>query len=142
MTDFDYDAMTRAKDATRGTLTEAHCGTCSRAIYRERPYPGVATEWRHHSSGQPISWSPEKHLAGQTKVVPHAHRFRASKAAVATCEVTGCDTTMPRLDKVAIEAAVLHRRTTSKSDKEAAMQESRERGAKRAHETTKRKIPF
>lgn len=141
MTDYDFEAIVFAKDAVRGTLPEATCGSCGRPMYREQPYPGVATEWRHRSSGHPISWMPTKHVAGTKRVAVHMHRFAVSKT-VTVCEVAHCDAEMQPLDKEAISAAAQQRKTKDKTAKEAALQESRERGAAEAHRHMKRAVPF
>jgi hypothetical protein len=94
-------------------------------MYREASYPGIPSEWRHESTGQPLSWSPMKHLASRTHVVPHGHHFELTKTALVRCAVSGCEAEMlPRTNRVRVEPENL-------SEKQTALRASRRRGAVR-----------
>lgn len=137
MPDFDLEATAEAKSALRGAVPEGLCGQCSKRMYKEPPYPGVASEWRHASTGQPLSWSPGKHLASLTQVNAHAHRFAFVKgSAFEACTVQGCDAEMQHV------GTRQERREVALSERERATQESRARGQARGRASQKKAIPF
>lgn len=135
--DFDAEAVANARQDVKGSEPEARCAECGRSIYRERPFPGVPIEWRHHSTGQPISWSPSKHLAGRVLVEFHVHRFPPRRTGTIGCTIEGCEAVMPVLDRAALRAAAEARKNEAKSGKEAAMAHSRALGAHRGRVTQK-----
>lgn len=145
MPDYDLQATANARDAIEGTRVQAECGTCHKTIYREPPFPGVASEWKHRSSGATISWNPSKHLASRTATYQHQHRFEAfKKKGFLRCAILGCEAETPIDDKVARMEAVAERRKGAQSVKDAAVQESRERGGEKGRVTQQRKsaIPY
>lgn len=95
----DYDEAATAEARSRyDVLMTGTCGECGKSMYKEAPYPGVPNEWRHRSTGQPVSWNPGKHLAGAAAVDPHQHRFEQPQSADRTprgavCAIAGCDAT-------------------------------------------------
>lgn len=134
MPDFDLDATAEAKSADKGALRRGVCGVCARSLYKEPSFPGVPSEWRHRSSGHPMSWSPTKHIASLTRVVAHAHRFLPVAGNQDRCGVSGCDAEMPPVNKA--------QRTAERTQKQQETAASRERGAQRGRETQKRNIAF
>jgi hypothetical protein len=92
-------------------------------MYRSPEYPGAIVEWRHTSTSSPLSWNPEKHIASETSVRHHAHRFVRAERTTSRCDVSGCGT--EQLDREVTakpEAAPL-------GEREAKAQASRKRGS-------------
>jgi len=130
--DYDIEAVANAKATDRSAAPEAVCGGCGKPIYRGQPYPGVATEWSHRSSGQPVSWMPVKHLAAFIKVTPHGHRFAASTTEAVACTVSGCTAEMEPIDRESLRLAAKEQKKRTQTAKEAAMEESRARGVEQS----------
>lgn len=76
------------------TFTKGKCIVCKRGMYQMPASRGQASEWRHESSAHPISWTPDKHIAGPHEVYEHQHRWSPPVDEVQSCEVVGCDATM------------------------------------------------
>lgn len=71
----------------------AYCATCTRPIYQMPAGKGQPSEWRHGSSAHPVSWTPERHIAGPTLVYEHQHKWVPinTEHNTSECEVSGCD---------------------------------------------------
>jgi hypothetical protein len=119
--DFDLAAVGNAA-SQRGPAERAECSTCNKQMYKMPLYPNEPAEWKHTSSGAPMSWSPERHLAGTAMLQPHNHRFpKVQPGKVSTCEVNGCGASLKRFDSVKVEPI--------RNAKEEQMYQSRLRGA-------------
>lgn len=139
LVDFDLDATAQARSSTASKVYAA-CGTCAKPIYRETPYPGVPSEWRHVSSGAPTGYSPREHLASLTEVGRHGHRWTEAFDGLRTCEVEGCGAQLVNRPREVVQ------KHNAVSDRAAAVQESRRRGSEASKRSTtkapKTEIPF
>lgn len=88
----DWDAQLDGIGTQSWEVPSAHgrCCVCSREMYKTCVQVGEATEWRHSSTGRPLSWCPEKHNATPARVRSHAHRWDGEAGAV-HCTFTPCD---------------------------------------------------
>lgn len=94
MDEVDIEAVSHAKDQAMENLARGVCGGCEKPMYKQPLFPGAVSEWKHVSTSQPLSWNPEKHLASETAVRPHGHRFVALTAALHGCDIEGCGAEM------------------------------------------------
>lgn len=76
-------------------MEQSRCYACHKTIYQMPAGRGSPSEWRHNSSAHPISWSPDRHIAGPVEVHEHQHAWgKTDKQSIKHCEVTGCDATV------------------------------------------------
>ena len=70
---------------------ESACVVCARPIYRTPLTADAPTEWRHKSSGRPLSYSPQQHIAKVVDMPKHAHKWTGRIGSVRACGVDQCD---------------------------------------------------
>lgn len=126
--DYDADAVAESRSAAKVDTSRSTCGRCHKAIFREPSYPGVPSEWRHVSSGHPVSWLPVKHSASLTGVGAHVHRFPQSLLGSSHCTTEGCDAELRAYTVKPVD-------DEDRSEREKADDVSRKRGSLRGHVT-------
>ena len=105
-----YDSDAPVLEHVMGTRPPADspvvkCWSCKRPIYKTPMAPQTPTEWRHASSGHPLSWSPDKHAAGVLRPQQHAHAWVLVRrdSDLHICAFVSCDSEMlipARLEKM------------------------------------------